>query len=174
MLMSQESSILTAFVCANCARSGQQPASAGPVRPSIPEFDWPGRVRQVLVPCTGRLQPENVLRAFEAGSSIVAVVACREDNCHYMEGSRRCSRRIEYIRSILKEIGLEEGRLLFFHLPGSASEDLAAAAGKNGSTHGSGSVEAQILEIQREAREAFRLYPQSPLQNADFEEEKHE
>jgi F420-non-reducing hydrogenase iron-sulfur subunit len=172
--MSEESSILTAFVCANCARSGRQPASAGLFRQAIPEFGWPGRVRQVSVPCTGRLQPENVLRAFEAGSSIVAVVACREDNCHYMEGSRRCSRRIEYIRSILKEIGLEEERLLFFHLPGSAAEDLAVAVGKNGSIGGSSSLEALILKIRDEATRAFRLYPQSPLQRADFKEENHE
>jgi coenzyme F420-reducing hydrogenase delta subunit len=172
--MRQESSVLTAFVCANCARSGRQPASAGLVRPVVPEFDWPGRVHQVLVPCTGRLQPENVLRAFEAGSSIVAVVACREDNCHYMEGSRRCTRRIEHIRSILREIGLEEGRLLLFRLPGSACEDLAVAGGKKGSRNGSDSLEAQILEIRHEAARAFRLYPPSPLQLPDSKEEKHE
>jgi F420-non-reducing hydrogenase iron-sulfur subunit len=174
VLMSQESSILTAFVCANCARSGRPPTLAGQVRPILPEFGWPGRVRQVPVPCTGRLQPENVLRAFEAGSSIVAVVACREDNCHYMEGSRRCSRRIEYIRSLLKEIGLEEGRLLLFHLPGSASEDLAVTAGKNGSNNSSSSAEARISEIRDEATRAFHLYPQSPLQRDDLKEEKHE
>jgi coenzyme F420-reducing hydrogenase delta subunit len=172
--MSEESSLLTAFVCANCARPGRQPALAGLDRPSIPEFGWPGRVTQVLVPCTGRLQPENVLRAFEAGSSIVAVVACREDNCHYMEGSRRCSRRIEYIRSLLKEIGLEEGRLLFFHLPGSAAEDLAAASGRNGSAKDSVSMKSLVSGIRDEATQAFRLYPQNPLQQADSKEANHE
>lgn len=172
-MMSQETSLVTAFVCANCARSGRQLASAQ-ARPVVPKFDWPGRVRQVLVPCTGRLQPENVLRAFETGSHIVAVVACREDNCHYVEGSRRCARRIEYIRSILKDVGLEEGRLLFFHLPGSASEDLAVAVDKNGSANRSASVKDQISGIRQEAMQAFRLYPANPLQRADFKEEKHE
>ena len=171
--MLQQTPLVTAFVCTNCARSGRSATSAPQEKPVVPDFHWPGRVRQVLVPCTGRLQPENVVRAFEAGSSIVAVVACREDNCHYVEGSRRCSRRVEYIRSILKEIGLEEGRLLFFHMPGSASEDLAAA-GKNGSVNGSNSLEAQISEISAEATQVFDLYPPSPLQQADSEEEKHE
>jgi F420-non-reducing hydrogenase iron-sulfur subunit len=172
--MSEEPSILTAFVCANCSRSGRKLEQAGLLKPAIPDFEWPGRVRQVIVPCTGRLQPESILRAFEAGSSIVAVVACQEDNCHYMEGSKRCSRRIEYIRSILKDIGLEEGRLLLFHLPGSASEDLALISGKNGTAGGPGCLDARIAEIRQEAIRVFGMYPPSPLQGADSKEEKHE
>jgi F420-non-reducing hydrogenase iron-sulfur subunit len=163
VIMSQQSSIVTAFVCANCARSGRGPASASQDRPEFPEFSWPGRARQVLVPCTGRLQPEHVLRAFEAGSSIVAVVACKEDNCHYLEGSRRCARRVEYLRSILKEVGLEDGRLLLFHLPGSAAEDLAQ--GSTLSPQHDATVEERISEIRRETMRAFRKYPPSPLQD---------
>jgi coenzyme F420-reducing hydrogenase delta subunit len=71
-----------------------------------------------------------VLRAFESGSSVVTVVACQVDNCHFIEGSRRCARRVDYIRSLLNEIGLGDERLLLFYLPGSASQDLAVAAGK--------------------------------------------
>ena len=34
------------------------------------------------------------------------VVACDEDNCHHLEGSRRCARRVDYLRGILDEVGL--------------------------------------------------------------------
>ena len=125
-----DSTGITVFVCANCARPGKVLTSAGRGRPVVPEFNWPGRVQQIIMPCTGRLQPEHVLKAFESGSRLVSVIACQEDNCQYIEGSRRCARRVDYIRSILKEIGLGEDRLLLSHLPGSASEDLALAAGK--------------------------------------------
>lgn len=98
-------SSVTVFVCANCARPGKELSSAGRARPAVPDFNWPGNFQQVVVPCTGRLQPEHVLRAFESGASIVSVIACEEDNCHYIEGSKRCARRVDYIRSILREMG---------------------------------------------------------------------
>ena len=104
-----EQSAITLFVCANCARPAQVSSSSGRTRPVVPDFNWPGPVKQVIVPCAGRLQPEHVLKAFESGSSVVSVVACQEDNCHHAEGSRRCEMRMEYIRSILKEIGLGVG-----------------------------------------------------------------
>jgi F420-non-reducing hydrogenase iron-sulfur subunit len=159
-----DSSGMTVFVCANCARPGKEWTSAGRARPVVPIFDWPGSVQQIIVPCTGRLQPEHVLKAFESGSSAVSIVACKEDNCRYIEGSRRCALRVDYIRSILKEIGLGEGRLLLFYLPGSASEDLALAGGKTASSNGSASLDAQIAAIRNQAIEALQTLPPNPLQ----------
>jgi coenzyme F420-reducing hydrogenase delta subunit len=130
----------------------------------VPDFNWPGPARQVVVPCSGRLQPEHVLKAFESGSSVVAVIACRQDNCHYAEGSRRCELRLDYIRSILKEIGLGEGRLLLSCLPGSASEDLALTSGGSAHPNRSDSLEAQVAAIRDSVVEALRVNPPNPLQ----------
>jgi coenzyme F420-reducing hydrogenase delta subunit len=137
--------------------------SAGRTRPAIPDFKLPNRVEQVIVPCAGRLQPEHVLRAFEAGARIVSLIACQEDNCHYAEGSRRCALRVEFIRSILQEIGLGEGRLLLYYLPGSASEDMALAAGKAANTSSSDLLDAQIDDLRVRMIEAFNAYPPNPL-----------
>jgi len=120
---------VTAFICANCFRPGQAPDSGGRPRPTVPEFKWPFLVTEVLVPCTGRIQPEHVLKAFESGADLVVAVACEEDNCHYLEGSKRCARRAVYVRAVLDEIGLGGGRLLLFHLPGTAAEDMGMGAG---------------------------------------------
>jgi F420-non-reducing hydrogenase iron-sulfur subunit len=158
-----EQSAITLFLCANCARPGQVSSSSGRPKPVVPDFNWPGPVKQVIVPCTGRLQPEHVLRAFESGSSIVSVVACQEDNCHYIEGSRRCARRVEYIRSLLNEIGLGDGRLLLFHLPGSASEDLTVSVGKSANPESPDSLSARIAAVRDQAMEALRVYPRNPL-----------
>ena len=57
------------------------------------------------------------------------MVACQEDDCHYLEGSKRCARRADFIRSILEEIGLDGERLMLFHLPGTAAQDMALASG---------------------------------------------
>ena len=154
---------ITMFLCANCARTGKEPTSAGRNRPIVPEFNLPGRVEQIVVPCTGRLQPEHILRAFEAGSKLVSVVACQDDNCHYAEGSRRCALRIDYIRSILSEIGLGDGRLLLFHLPGSASEDMAKASGSTACPVASDGLDDQIASVRTRMVEALQAHPPNPL-----------
>ncbi len=154
---------MTVFVCANCARPGRVLTSSGRAKPVVPDFNWPSFVEQIIVPCTGRLQPEHILRAFESGSSLVAVIACQEDNCHYIEGSRRCALRLDYVRSILSEIGLGDERLLLFRLPGSASEDLALAAGRQLPEGGRNTLEAQIAAVRAEAMEALRTSAPNPL-----------
>jgi len=162
---------ITLFVCANCARPGQAPTSSGRPRPVIPEFNWPVPVEQIIVPCAGRLQPEHVLRAFESGSSVVSVVACQEDNCHFIEGSRRCARRVDYIRSLLNEIGLGDERLLLFYLPGSASQDLAVTAGKPAAEPNPDLLAGQIAAVREGVLEVLRSYPPNPLQAASTPDE---
>jgi F420-non-reducing hydrogenase iron-sulfur subunit len=154
---------ITMFICANCARSGKAMTSASRARPSVPNFDLPGSVQQIIIPCAGRLQPEHVLRAFESGSSVVSVVACQEDNCHHAEGSRRCALRVKYIRSILNEIGLGDGRLLLSYLPGSAAEDLELASNKAAQPIASDALNPQITGIQTQIADAFRMHPPNPL-----------
>jgi coenzyme F420-reducing hydrogenase delta subunit len=162
-----EQTSITLFVCANCARPGRAPTSSGRPRPVIPEFNWPVPVEQIIVPCAGRLQPEHVLRAFESGSSVVSVVACQEDNCHFIEGSRRCARRVEYIRSLLNEIGLGDERLLLFYLPGSASQDLAVTACKPVAEPNPDLLAGQITAVREGVMEVLRSYPSNPLQAVD-------
>lgn len=151
------------FVCANCARPGKELSSARRSRPEVPDLRLPGHVRQIVIPCAGRLQPENVLKAFEAGSDVVAVTACDEGNCHYAEGSRRCALRVESIQSLLQEIGLGEARLVLCHLPGSAAEDLKLTSGEAGTSSSPELLEVKIQEIRDQITEALRVCPPNPL-----------
>jgi coenzyme F420-reducing hydrogenase delta subunit len=151
----------TVFLCVNCARPAQAPTSAGRPRPTVPDFGWPRPVRLILVPCTGRLQPEHILKAFESGSDLVCAVACEEDNCHYLEGSKRCARRVDYLRSILQEVGLSGDRLMLFSLPGTAAEDMALAAGRPARACEDG--DAQLAAIRDQVMQALEALPPSPL-----------
>ncbi len=154
---------VTVFVCTNCARPGQAPTSAGRPRPGIPDFGWPWPVQEILVACTGRLQPEHVLKAFESGSDAVAMVACEEDNCHYLEGSKRCARRADYLRSILNAIALGGERLMLFHMPGTAAEDMALAAGRPAPACDCAARDAQAAAIRDRVVEALAALPPNPL-----------
>jgi coenzyme F420-reducing hydrogenase delta subunit len=122
-------SVIVVFVCENSARPGRMPTSGKRFRPDTPAFGWPFPVQEVVVPCAGRLQPEHFLKALEAGADAVGVVCCEEGNCHHHEGNKRCRRRIEAVSSLLGEIGLGKERLMLFHLPGSAVQDMTLGAG---------------------------------------------
>jgi len=113
---------VTVFRCVNSSRPGAQPEPAIEQRPSQPEPEWPFPVHEVALPCTGRLQPEHLLKAFEAGADAVCVITCAGDNCHYLEGSERAERRVEHVRELLNEIGLGGQRLLVFHLAAPGQE----------------------------------------------------
>lgn len=114
---------LVVFRCANSERPNlsSQLTAGRPLSQTRP--DWPVRTHEIAIPCSGKLQPEHLLKAFEAGADGVCVLACPEDGCHYLEGSRRLRRRAEYVRTLLDELGLGGERLMLFHLPASTSHE---------------------------------------------------
>jgi F420-non-reducing hydrogenase iron-sulfur subunit len=161
---------VTAFICANCARPGQTPDSAGRLRPTVPDFVWPFHVRQVLVPCSGRLQPEHVLKAFESGADLVFTVSCEKDNCQYLQGSERWARRADYVRTILDEVGLGGERLMVFYLAGSAAEDMALGAGRSAPVCTAETIDVQVAAIRDAALGALDGLTPNPLCTAPDDE----
>ena len=127
---------VTVFLCANSARGGVVPPAGVRLRPSLPPVQWPFSAKEIVLPCAGKIQPEHILKAFEAGADLVCVIACDGDNCHYLEGSHRAENRVEYVRLLLDELGLGRERLLLFHLPGSAREDMALGCAGVGQSSG--------------------------------------
>ncbi len=96
--------------------TGLAPAAAAAVRVARSGARSPGA-------CTGRLQPEHVLKAFESGADLVLTVSCEQADCRYLQGSERWSRRADYVRAILDEIGLGGNRLMHFQLTGATGAD---------------------------------------------------
>jgi len=121
--------VVVVFICENCGRPGVPPSSGLRRRPTLPDFAWPFPIQEVPVPCAGRLQPEHFLKALEDGADAVGVICCEPGNCHHLEGNRRCQRRLEYVGGLVEAAGLGQDRLMLFHLPGSAAEDMALGAG---------------------------------------------
>jgi coenzyme F420-reducing hydrogenase delta subunit len=76
-------------------------------------------VQRIAVPCSGKVQPEHLLKAFEAGADVVIVATCRNGECRYLEGRQRVERRLDYVRRLLDEIGLGGKRLILQECSGS-------------------------------------------------------
>jgi F420-non-reducing hydrogenase iron-sulfur subunit len=88
-----------------CAAAPSETASPGEsVEPRLSAYE-------IRVPCAGKLQPEHFLKAFERGADLVLVAICRDGECRYLEGSLRVRRRVDYVKSILDDIGLGGRRI---------------------------------------------------------------
>ena len=81
-------------------------------------------VRIVKLPCSAMVRDVFLLRAFEAGSDAVVVLACPEGQCRHVDGNMRAKKRVERVKNLLDEIGLDGRRLALFNV---SPEDEAAA-----------------------------------------------
>jgi len=113
--------IILAFCCHYCAYAAAD--LAGSMR-----LQYPGNVRVLRFPCTGKIEPNYILTAFERGVDGVMVAGCLEGGCHFLEGNLRARRRIERVRQLLDEIGLEPERLEMFNLSSAEGPRFAAIA----------------------------------------------
>jgi F420-non-reducing hydrogenase iron-sulfur subunit len=96
--------VIVAFCCHYCAYSAAD--LAGSMR-----LQYPPNIRIIRTPCTGRLEVELFLKAFEDGADGVIVAGCEEGSCHFKEGNLLARRRVNYTRQLLTESGLEMERL---------------------------------------------------------------
>jgi coenzyme F420-reducing hydrogenase delta subunit len=77
------------------------------------EFD--ASVRLVQVPCTGRVDGMHILKALEDGADCVFVLGCLEKNCYYDTGSIEGRKRVDYVKQMLFEVGIEKERVEMFN-----------------------------------------------------------
>jgi coenzyme F420-reducing hydrogenase delta subunit len=74
------------------------------------------------MPCTGKIETLYLLKAFEEGVDGILVVGCPEGECHYLEGSIRTRRRVNFTLKILDEIGIGGCRVHMYNIDPSDSD----------------------------------------------------
>jgi coenzyme F420-reducing hydrogenase delta subunit len=89
---------------------------------------YPGTIRIVRVPCTGKVDILHILRAFEKGADGVYVVGCMEGDCRFNQGNLRARKRVEEARRILDTIGIGGERVKMFNLSSSEGPRFAQYA----------------------------------------------
>lgn len=68
-------------------------------------------MRVIRVMCTGRIDPQFVLKAFQSGADGVLILGCHPGDCHYKEGNYKALRRFHLLKRMVKQFGVDEGRL---------------------------------------------------------------
>jgi F420-non-reducing hydrogenase iron-sulfur subunit len=92
------------FTCNWCSYAGAD--LAGVSRLQIdPHF------RVIRMMCSGRVDPELILKAFKKGAWGVMVAGCHPGDCHYISGNYKTRRRIPLLKNMIEELGIDPRRL---------------------------------------------------------------
>jgi coenzyme F420-reducing hydrogenase delta subunit len=94
------------FVCKWCTYSGADLAGTS-------RLHYSPNVRLVRLPCSGRIDQQFIIKAFEQGADGVIVSGCHPGDCHYNEGNYYARRRNLAFRELLDFHGIDLQRLEF-------------------------------------------------------------
>lgn len=95
--------LIVAFCCNWCSYAGADLAGSS-------RLQYPADVKIIRVPCSCRVNPMFILRAFEKGADGVILCGCHPGDCHYTSGNYYARRRMTLLFSMLDFIGVENGR----------------------------------------------------------------
>jgi len=71
--------------------------------------EWPSAIEVMSIPCGGRIGLRELLETLERGYHGVLVLACPQDACRHLTGSRRVGAEVARARRWLEQLGLEPG-----------------------------------------------------------------
>ena len=95
---------IVAFCCNWCSYAGAD--GAGSAR-----LSYPAEVKIIRVPCSCRVNPMFILRAFQRGADGVIIAGCHPGDCHYTSGNYFTRRRMALLFSMLEYLGIEKERI---------------------------------------------------------------
>lgn len=106
---------IIAFLCNWCSYAGADKAGSS-------QLSCPPNVNIIKIMCTGRMDPEFVLKAFKMGADGVITLACHPGDCHYKEGNLRAAQRHAMQARILEQMGISSERCRFDYVSAGEGE----------------------------------------------------
>jgi len=100
---------ITVFACENSAFPAATTAGTN-------RSKWQKSAQLIRVPCAGKVDTRDVLRALENGAKKVMILGCHLENCKYLSGSDRTAKRTERLNTALEKAGIEKERVIFGQL----------------------------------------------------------
>ena len=95
--------IIVGFLCNWCSYRAAD--YAGTAR-----LQYAPQLRAIRVMCSGRVEPQFVLKAFRTGADGVLISGCHPGSCHYVEGNIKALQRFQLLQRLLKQFGIEDDR----------------------------------------------------------------
>lgn len=114
---------IVGIFCSWCSYTGADLAGTARMK-------YPANLRIVRVMCSGRVDPQFVLKAFEKGADGVLVAGCHPGDCHYIEGNFKTMARMPILAKLLAQFGVEPERFRLEWISASEGDKLAEVATK--------------------------------------------
>jgi F420-non-reducing hydrogenase iron-sulfur subunit len=108
---------IVAFFCNWCTYTAADLAG-------VSRMKYAPNMRTIRLMCSGRVDPQFVLEAFAKGADGVLIGGCHPGDCHYISGNHKCLRRFEMLRRLVRDMGIEAGRLRLEWIAASEGEKL--------------------------------------------------
>ncbi|MHA1130505.1 MAG: hydrogenase iron-sulfur subunit [Candidatus Helarchaeota archaeon] len=87
------------FLCNWCSYAGADLAG-------VSRIQYPPALRVIRVMCSGRVEPEFVIRTLQRGVDGVIVMGCHLNDCHYIDGNFEALNKYNLLKKLLEPIGL--------------------------------------------------------------------
>ncbi|MBF0473423.1 MAG: hydrogenase iron-sulfur subunit [Nitrospirae bacterium] len=111
---------IVGFLCNWCSYAGADKAG-------VAQTPYPSNVNIIKVMCSGRVDPQFVLKAFASGADGVLILACHPGDCHYKEGNYKALQRYKILSRLLKQFDIAEQRLRFDYVSAGEGEKFVEA-----------------------------------------------
>jgi F420-non-reducing hydrogenase iron-sulfur subunit len=95
---------IVALLCRWCSYAGADLAG-------VSRMKYSPNVLAIKVPCSARMDPQLVLRAFSEGADGVLLAGCHPGDCHYLKGNYKALRRFGLLKKFVGQMGIEDDRL---------------------------------------------------------------
>ncbi len=107
--------LILAFACHFCSYGAADLAGTT-------KTQYEPNIRIIRTLCSGRVDPEWILRALEKGIDGVIVSGCRLGECHFKVGNYHAEERVKALKEALREIGINPERVTtIWHSAGEAT-----------------------------------------------------
>ncbi len=103
------------FLCNWCSYAGADKAGAA-------QKQYSPNVSVIRVMCSGRIDPQFIMDAFQKGADGVMILACHPGDCHYKEGNYRAVQRHRLLLRLLGQLGIEGERCRFDYVSAGESD----------------------------------------------------
>jgi coenzyme F420-reducing hydrogenase delta subunit len=97
---------IVAFVCNWCTYTGADLAGTSRLKMAP-------NVRVLRLPCSSRVSPLFIIKAFQRGADGVIVSGCHPGDCHYSTGNYYTRRRLAILHELLDFMGVDNRRVTF-------------------------------------------------------------
>jgi coenzyme F420-reducing hydrogenase delta subunit len=159
------------FACHYCAYAAAD--LAGSMR-----LQYPTNIRMIKLPCTGKLEVIHLLKAIESGADGVYAAGCMEGECHYLKGNLWARKRVNHVKTLLEEVGIEPERVEMYNMSsamGARFAEVATEFTERIKALGPNPVKREGVDVHAAAREALggAAMPDDPAPSAATSEEGH-